>query len=77
MRRGFMPGKRKATSGPKQRRVAVIVESSLAGGRAILRGFAQYVRQVNDWAELKVLPVYSRTGMTPSDFREENAIRNV
>jgi LacI family transcriptional regulator len=45
-----MSGKPQAISGPKRRRVAVVVESSLAGGRAILRGFAQYVRQVNHWS---------------------------
>jgi hypothetical protein len=42
-----MSGKRKAASGSQRRRVAVVIESSLAGGRAILRGFAEYVRQVN------------------------------
>jgi len=45
-----MSGTRRQASGSKRRRVAVIVESSLAGGRAILRGFAEYVRQVDRWS---------------------------
>ena len=50
MKRKSISAKRKAASGSQRRRVAVVVESSLAGGRAILRGFAEYVRQVNHWS---------------------------
>jgi LacI family transcriptional regulator len=50
MKRRSISAQRKPGSGSPQRRVAIIVESSLAGGRAILRGFAEYVRQVNHWS---------------------------
>lgn len=41
---------RAAQSSSVRRHVALIVESSLASGRQTLRGFAQYVRQVNCWS---------------------------
>lgn len=35
---------------PHQRRVALIVESSMVVGRQIIRGIAEYARQVNHWS---------------------------
>jgi len=40
----------RAASFAGRRRVALVVESSLGGGRATLRGFAEYVRQVDRWS---------------------------
>jgi LacI family transcriptional regulator len=47
------PGRPRSVGGAgtdNRRRVALIVESSLASGRQTLRGFAEYVRRVNCWS---------------------------
>ena len=45
-----MPNRRKLTKSPHVPHVALLVETSLASGREILRGVAQYVREQGPWS---------------------------